>query len=110
MLVLSVIDAAKSVVGAAGDKDKRKASSAAGSSSASAAGSRAPPSDGESDSGLGGGTPETPAARGETAEAPGGDGSGELEAPSHGAERSLWGRRRVGVRRDTPGWRAWEAR
>lgn len=113
MLVLSIIDASKSVVSAAGDKDKRKASSAT-NSGASAARAGAAPSDGESEAELedGGKQKTTPGARGQTAaEAPEGDGSAELKAPSQGAERrSLRGRRTGVARRDTPGWRAWEAR
>lgn len=109
MLVLSIIDAAKNVFGTAGDKDKRKASRAA--NGARAAKPRAVvPSGGASEADMDGGRLKTPIVRGQNTQAEGDRDLEQLQASSQGAGRRLGCRQREGGRRDTPGWRAWEAR
>ena len=110
MLVLSVIDASKDVFGAAGAKDKRKASCAANDARAQPAAVVGPPGSGATEEVRPeSGQPETPAAAadGEAAKELEDRGAAELEARLRVPERRP---RRVGVRRETPGWRAWEAR
>lgn len=108
MLVLSAIDALKNVFEAAGDKDKRNTSRAANDARTKSA--TAAPGDGATEERSESGKAKAPVARGETTQELGDRGPAELQATSRGAERRLRGRRRSGVRRDTPGWRAWEAR
>lgn len=109
MLVLSVIDALRDVFGATGAKDKRKISRAA--NDASAESTTGAPEHDASEQGSEGGQPEAPGARVESAREVGDRGREEAQATSQGgAERGLLRRRRAGGRRDTPGWRAWEAR
>lgn len=108
MLVLSVIDASKTVFEAAGDKDKRNTSFAA--RDANARSTTGAPSGGATEERPESTTTETPDAHGETAQELDDVGIGELQATSQGAERGPRRRRRGSFRRDTPGWRAWEAR
>lgn len=104
MLVLSVIEASKDVLGAAGAKDKRRTSHAADDARAEpTAAAAAAPASGATEE-------EEPEGVGEAAQESEDRGVTELEASAQGSERGLCRRRRAGVRRDTPGWRAWEAR
>ncbi|CAB1109187.1 unnamed protein product [Ectocarpus sp. CCAP 1310/34] len=115
MLVLSIVDAAKSVFGTAGVRDKKKSFGAPTSHStntpvpiakeAVAVVSGNVPSEPS----KGSRTASIPEARGQETQAGRGSGLNEAWAPSHGAESKLRRQRRRG-RRDTPGWRAWEAR
>lgn len=100
MLVLSIIGASKNVFGTAGDKDKQKTSHAANDACAKST----------AEAGRESGKAETPVVRGDAAQELGDGDFAERQETSQGAERGLWRRRRAGVRRDTPGWRAWEAR
>lgn len=109
MLVLSVIDAAKNEFGAAGDKDKRKTSHAAKGERTQST-TAAEPGDGATETDSESGKPEPPVDGGETAEEIGDRGRAQRQAASQGAERRIRRRRLAGTRRDTPGWRAWEAR
>lgn len=115
MLVLSIVDAAKSVFSTAGVRDKRKSSGAPTSHSADipvliAKGAVAVVSGNDpSEPSKGSRTASMPEARGQETEAGQSSDLNELRAPSHGAESKLRRQRRPG-RRDTPGWRAWEAR
>eukprot|EP00903_Cladosiphon_okamuranus_P012207 g11449.t1 len=108
MLVLSVIDASKTVFLAAGDKDKRKTSHAA--RDANTRSTTSTPSGGATEEGRESGTAEAQDVHGETKQELEDVGVAEFQATSQGAERELRRWPRAGVRRDTPGWRAWEAR
>ncbi|CAM9405979.1 unnamed protein product [Ectocarpus sp. 6 AP-2014] len=115
MLVLSIVDAAKSVFSTAGVRDKRKSFGAPTSHPTNtpvpiAKGAVAVVSGNDpSEPSKGSRTASIPEARGQETQAGRGSGLNEVRAPSHGAESQLRRQRRRG-RRDTPGWRAWEAR
>eukprot|EP00752_Nemacystus_decipiens_P014209 g12638.t1 len=111
MLVLSVIDASKDVFSAAGARQKRKTSRAINDDARAKPTSGAPPGSGAPDEEAPESEqPETPADGGETAEEQQGRGTAGLEVASQGTDGGLWRRRRAGARRDTAGWRVWEAR
>lgn len=115
MLVLSIVDAAKSVFGTAGVRDKRKSFGAPTSHPTNtpvpiAKGAVAVVSGNDpSEPSKGSRTASIPEARRQEIQAGRGSGLNEVRAPSHGVESKLRRRRRRG-QRDTPGWRAWEAR
>ncbi|CAN0224960.1 unnamed protein product [Ectocarpus fasciculatus] len=115
MLVLSIVDAAKSVFGTAGVRDKRNSSGAPTSHSADthvpiAKGAVAVvPGNDPSEPSKGSRTTSIPEARGQETQAGRSSDLNEARAPFHCAESKLRRQRRCG-RRDTPGWRAWEAR
>lgn len=109
MLVLSMIDAAKQVFVAAGDKDRRKASRVANGARAGAS-QAAVHSGGVSERNKDGGRPKVPVDGRQNTQAKGDSDLHQLESKSEGAGQGLLCRQRGGGRRDTPGWRAWEAR
>lgn len=115
MLVLSIVDAAKSVFGTAGVRDKRKSSGAPTSHSVDthvpiAKGAIAVvPGNDPSEPSKGSRTTSIPEARGQETQAGRSSDLNEVRAPFHCAESKLRRQRRRG-RRDTSGWRAWEAR
>ncbi|CAN0095205.1 unnamed protein product [Scytosiphon promiscuus] len=104
MLVLSLVDAAKSMVEAAGDKDKRRASDTASHNLKSAV---LQPHSGASEAGFNDAAPKMSEAHEKIANPSGAEQPQGAGGNGGGIRRR---RKRAGGKRDTPGWRAWEAR
>lgn len=107
MLVLSIVDAAKSIVETAGDKDKRKASNMASHSTDSAT---SQPRGDASEADFHDAAPTTCKTDREKANPSRPTGSERPQMTGRDDGRIPRRQKRASGRRDTPGWRVWDAR